>query len=343
MARIRTIKPELFVSESLASVPLTSERTFVGLLTQADDQGRHRDHAAIIAGALWALRPEHTPLHVEEDLQHLAEAGLICRYAGCDGRMYLHMVSFARHQRIDRPSRSRLPACPRHQGQGRCAGCDAMPCTAAAASTGTPPREQAGDSSGPPRALDEGWHNDQRGFAAGSPPAQQSAARALVPDEAAGNGAGQVGDAGDSSRARRGLGEGSGGGGELAACGSRTVDQGSGSVPPGGASQASAVSPVSARELVAEYVAGCSVRPPQRVVGQVGREVSALLAEGVDPGAVRAGLERLRARPMHPSVLASLVNQELNGGFARPGSAVTVPVHRGWTNPQDRDAYGEEL
>lgn len=40
LARIRTIKPEAFVSESLATVSLTAERTFLGLLTQADDQGR---------------------------------------------------------------------------------------------------------------------------------------------------------------------------------------------------------------------------------------------------------------------------------------------------------------
>jgi hypothetical protein len=58
LARIRTIKPEAFVSESLAAVSLTAERTFFGLLTQADDQGRHRDHAAIIAGQLWVLRPD---------------------------------------------------------------------------------------------------------------------------------------------------------------------------------------------------------------------------------------------------------------------------------------------
>ncbi len=72
MARIRTIKPEAFVSVSLAVVTLTAERTFFGLLTQADDQGRCRD-AAIIAGQLWVLRPEHTPAEVEKDLAQLAE------------------------------------------------------------------------------------------------------------------------------------------------------------------------------------------------------------------------------------------------------------------------------
>lgn len=93
LARIRTIKPEAFVSESLAAVSLTAERTFLGLLTQADDQGRHRDHAAIIAGQMWVLRPEHTPSDVETDLAQLADAGLICRYTGPDDKRYLHVVT----------------------------------------------------------------------------------------------------------------------------------------------------------------------------------------------------------------------------------------------------------
>ena len=49
MPRIRTVKPEAFTSESLAEVSVEAERTFYGLLTQADDHGRHRDNAAIIA------------------------------------------------------------------------------------------------------------------------------------------------------------------------------------------------------------------------------------------------------------------------------------------------------
>ena len=120
MARIRTIKPEAFVSESLAEVSVEAERTFFGLLTQADDHGRHRDNAAIIAGLLWPLRAEHTSVHVEDDLQQLADAGLICRYTGCDGRRYLHIVTWSDHQKIDKPSQSRMPSCPHHDTEHRC-------------------------------------------------------------------------------------------------------------------------------------------------------------------------------------------------------------------------------
>lgn len=74
MARIRTIKPEAFFSESLAEVSVEAERTFFGLLTQSDDHGRHRDNAAIITGLLWPLRAEHTSVHVEDDLHQLANS-----------------------------------------------------------------------------------------------------------------------------------------------------------------------------------------------------------------------------------------------------------------------------
>ncbi|AIA06484.1 hypothetical protein DC74_6039 [Streptomyces noursei] len=114
IARIRTIKPEAFHSESLAAVPLSAERTFFGLLTQADDHGRFRDQAAVIAGLLWSLRPEHGPLGVEDDLTQLHAAELICRYEGADGKQYLHIVTFAQHQKVNRPSGVRNPACPHH-------------------------------------------------------------------------------------------------------------------------------------------------------------------------------------------------------------------------------------
>ncbi|MFE9881702.1 hypothetical protein ACFYR3_36485, partial [Streptomyces sp. NPDC005784] len=114
MARIRTIKPEAFFSESLAMVSLSAERTFFGLLTQADDHGRFRDQAAVIAGLLWSLRPGHGPMGVEDDLVQLQGAELICRYEAGDGKRYLHIVTFDRHQKINRPSGIRHPDCPHH-------------------------------------------------------------------------------------------------------------------------------------------------------------------------------------------------------------------------------------
>ncbi|MEU8581035.1 hypothetical protein [Streptomyces abikoensis] len=97
MAHIRTIKPEAFESEDLASVSVTAERTFFGL-------------------------------HVARDLEELAAAGLVCRYTGCDGCAWLHIVTWDQHQKISKSTASRLPSCPRHQSSHKCGRCQTADC-----------------------------------------------------------------------------------------------------------------------------------------------------------------------------------------------------------------------
>ncbi|CAM5712737.1 hypothetical protein [Streptomyces aurantiogriseus] len=318
MARIRTIKPEAFVSESLAAVSLTAERTFFGLLTQADDQGRHRDHAAIIAGQLWVLRPEHTPTDVETDLAQLADAGLICRYRGPDDKRYLHVVTWRRHQKINRASKSRLPDCPIHDTRaGTAHSAEAVGVTEAVIPASRPAlREEARSPHG-----------------GGGEDARQPHEPALNPDrdekttgqdrfrESSGKTHGSVREPAVTSH-----------GTDL---GPRTMDLGD--TPSGGAS-APAPDTVSAQQLIAEYAAACAHRPPKDVLGHLGREVHKLLGEGIDPAHIRAGLERHRAKGLHPSTLPSLVHEAMN---ATPTAAV---VHRPWTNPTDVDAaYGGDL
>ncbi len=304
LARIRTIKPEAFVSESLAVVSLTAERTFLGLLTQADDQGRHRDHAAIIAGQLWVLRPEHTPSDVETDLAQLADAGLICRYKGPDHKRYLHVVTWHLHQKINRASKSRLPSCPVH---------DASVASAPAVGAGVteyslPPHAVLTEGSGEVResALNPGLESKVAGqdrFTGSSVKDQEAVSEAAVTSH----------------------------GTDL---GPRTVDLGSS--PSGGAS-APAPDTVSAQQLMAEYIAACAHRPPKGVLGHLGREVHKLLGEGIAPAHIRAGLDRHRAKGLSPSLLPSLVHEVMN---ATPAHT----AHRAWTNPADTAAaYGGDL
>lgn len=113
MARIRTIKPEAFHSESLSQCSVEAERTFWGMSTLADDQGRLKDQPAVINGALWCLRPQHTAEAVDDEVSQLVTAGVLCRYV-VDGKPLIHFPSWKEHQKINRPGKSRLPACPRH-------------------------------------------------------------------------------------------------------------------------------------------------------------------------------------------------------------------------------------
>lgn len=339
MARIRTIKPEAFVSESLAEVSVEAERTFFGLLTQADDHGRHRDNAAIIAGLLWPLRAEHTSVHVEDDLQQLANAGLICRYTGCDGRRYLHIATWSEHQKIDKPSQSRLPSCPQHQGVDRCAPCKGT-CTKRTEESPTPARGLAEATPNAPRVLDLPAQPAATppGNAGGAPATQQEpfGGMAGTPSHADMKTAGQGAFSEASPNLPRSLGEDS-------APGSRILDPGS-TFPTG---RTAPVGTVSANQLVGEYIATCDERPPRDVIGHLGRITKKLLGEGIAPEHIRAGLQNFAANPKHPSVLTSMVNEAMNarsGGLARPGNRPNVPAHQAWTNPVNAAAaYAEEL
>ncbi|WP_059006587.1 hypothetical protein [Streptomyces specialis] len=338
MARIRTVKPDLFINERCAECSVTAVLTFIGLLTQADDQGRHRDNAAIIAGVLWPLRAEHTPVHVEDDLHQLAGAGLICRYTGCDGKRYLHIVGWFEHQKIDKPSQSRLPACPQHHPTDRCGPCRGA-CTEA--NRPQPPSRQLGEGSpNPPRT------RERRALPAPAHPHDEEQHPAAVQERAlvgviASQGRGQAGHARQgplpeaSPRVPRGLGEDS-------APGSRILDPGS--VLPSGRSAPAATA--SAGDLIAEYVTACAERPPADVLGHLGRLAKRLLTEGIAVEHVRAGLRRFAEIQGHPSRLPSLVNDSMNAprpGLAPPGIRPNVPAHQPWTTPVDAAAYAEEL
>ncbi|MFZ3470386.1 hypothetical protein ACODT3_24570 [Streptomyces sp. 4.24] len=317
MARIRTIKPEAFLSEDLASVDVTAVLTFFGLLTQADDNGRFLAHPAIIAGVLWPLRAEHTPANVANDLEQLEAAGLICRYTGCDGKNYLHFVTWDKHQKIDRPSASRMPRCPAHQAHHRCNGCGDAACPA----SGTPTKtavpntaaQLAGDTSrestNTRRALDQTVSPDSDSAAhphprlAGPDTAPGSAPKAH--DEALSDQPGET--AGQAA-----FGEGSTQMREGSSSGSRILDPGS--VPTGREAPApgSVSEKVSAKDLVAEYAKGCKRRPPSDTLGLLGRKIKILLDEDFTPRDIRAAMELLRDKGLHPSVLPSLVNQVVN-------------------------------
>nr|WP_202511524.1 hypothetical protein [Streptomyces sp. SID3343] len=325
---------------SLAQVSLTAERTFVGLWTQADDHGRFTDVAAIIHGVLWPLRPEHRPEDVEHDLQELVGIGAICRYMGCDGRTYLHVVNWFKHQKIDRPSKSRLPVCPHHNPTTRC-----EPCGGVCASThvsralvepSSSPRTAHGTRSPAPARVDEAIPPP-----AAQPGTTQGLDTGVAPDETD-NFAGHTPVDKPSSSPRRGVAEDS-------SPGPRTLDLGPrtwGRTAPAPIDNDDAPRPhptdadrsPTARTLLDEYVDRCENRPPDKVVGHAGREVASLLREGIDPDHVRAALELMRTKSLNPSTLASLVNEVLN-----PASRTTTAGYQPWRNPSDDSAYEEAL
>ena len=110
MSRIRTIKPELPHSETLGRVSRDARLLFVLLWTVADDAGRARANARLLASLLFPFDAD-APAAVPVWLAELEAVDCIRRYT-VDRSEYLEIPRWTSHQKIDRPGPSRHPAPP---------------------------------------------------------------------------------------------------------------------------------------------------------------------------------------------------------------------------------------
>lgn len=108
MPRIRSIKPELPQSESLGRVSREARYCFVLLITQADDEGRLRGHSRMLASLLYPYDDDARGL-IEGWLDELERENCIQRYEA-DGNHYIQIVKWLEHQKVDHPSKSKIPA-----------------------------------------------------------------------------------------------------------------------------------------------------------------------------------------------------------------------------------------
>lgn len=111
MARIRTIKPEFFQSESVSSLSYGARLTWIGLWCHGDDYGRHKADPRLVKGAVWPLDDDVTIKQISQWLDELELARKIHRYE-VDGTRYLVSNGWSDHQKVDRPGKNHFPAPP---------------------------------------------------------------------------------------------------------------------------------------------------------------------------------------------------------------------------------------
>jgi hypothetical protein len=107
MARIRTIKPEFPQSESMGRVSRDARLTFIELWTLADDEGRLRGNSRMLASLLFPY-DEDAPKLIDRWLKELERENCIARYQAA-GASYIQILNWLNHQKIDKPSSSKLP------------------------------------------------------------------------------------------------------------------------------------------------------------------------------------------------------------------------------------------
>lgn len=108
MARIRTIKPEFPQSESMGAISRDARLLFCLLWTVCDDEGRTRGASRMLASLLFPY-DDDAPRLIDGWLSELESVQCIVRYSVA-GSTYLQVCNWLIHQKIDKPSKSRLPA-----------------------------------------------------------------------------------------------------------------------------------------------------------------------------------------------------------------------------------------
>ena len=111
VARIRTIKPEFFSHEILASKSAHARLLAIGLLTLADCEGRVRWVPMQVHSQVF---PWEASVKIEVLLRELIDASYVIHYE-VDGKRYVEIVNFKKHQRLsgkESAYESRLPSPP---------------------------------------------------------------------------------------------------------------------------------------------------------------------------------------------------------------------------------------
>lgn len=112
MARIRTIKPDFWQDYRLATeLPREVRLFYIGLWNEADDDGRFLAHPRRLLGAIFPYDEDVSVAEVEAMLVLLSETKRIALYE-VGGEPYGELRKFAEHQRINRPTPSKIPPPP---------------------------------------------------------------------------------------------------------------------------------------------------------------------------------------------------------------------------------------
>jgi len=104
MARLRTIKPEFWTDERIGECSPTARLVFIASWNFADDYGGIDRSAK----QLKAQAFPYDTIEVEPLIQELLRVGLFVEYQA-NGKKFIHISGFQKHQKIEKPSRPRVP------------------------------------------------------------------------------------------------------------------------------------------------------------------------------------------------------------------------------------------
>jgi hypothetical protein len=106
--RIRTIKPEFWQNETIATLPEFTRLLAIALLNYADDHGYFMANHKLIAGNLFPF--EDDSKKIPRSIQELSRVDYLELGIDSKGRQVARVVNFDKHQRVDKPKASIIKA-----------------------------------------------------------------------------------------------------------------------------------------------------------------------------------------------------------------------------------------
>lgn len=104
MARLRTVKPEYWTDELVGQCSIAARLLFVGTWNFADDYGGLARSAKQLKAQIFP----YDNIDCEPLIQELLAVGLLVEYE-VDGKKYLHIRGFKKHQKVEKPAAPRIP------------------------------------------------------------------------------------------------------------------------------------------------------------------------------------------------------------------------------------------
>ena len=103
MARKRMIDPEFWSDEEISAISFPARLFYIGLWNFADDEGRGKGHSKLLKAHIF---PYDDDINVDKLKK---EVSIKVEWYEVNNQQYYNLPNFLKHQRIDRPTPSKLP------------------------------------------------------------------------------------------------------------------------------------------------------------------------------------------------------------------------------------------
>lgn len=109
MARRRMIDPAIWQSEDFSGLSLLAKLVFIGMFSNADDEGRGRAKPVYIKSILFPYDADMRTTDIEKSLLEIGAKMSVTLYSQ-DGNQYYSFDNWIKWQRVDKPQPSKIPS-----------------------------------------------------------------------------------------------------------------------------------------------------------------------------------------------------------------------------------------